>query len=652
MSIHHQALLATGGLGAVKAFSDDVFSAYTYTGNGSTQTINNGIDLAGKGGLVWLKNRSSDSNGGNVITDTVRGLNSHIYTDNTLAQNSNSVGITSVFSNGFSLGSWLTTNTSSTTYVSWTFAKAKKFFDIVTYTGNGVAGRQIPHALGIAPGMIVIKRLDAASSWPVYHRGANSGNAYLFLESTNAQVTDNGAIWGNGAVHTEPDASIFTLAGGYNQSGGTYVAYLFAHDTSADGIIQCGSYTSTGADVPVTLGFEPQFLLIKNTNISGNSSTQWGMFDSSRGLTMNADCTLFAESSSAESTASNFINPTATGFIANSGGGTLVAAGTGNTHIYLAIRRPNKPPTSGTQVYNAIARTGTNAVANVSGVGFPPDLAVITNNVIGGGTAFVDKLRGRSQALMSTSTAVELSSIPTEDVLSFDMSGITVGTQNRIPSNRNSINILNHFFRRATGFMDIVCDTGTGAAHTVAHNLVAIPELILRKSRSAVTSWEVYHSSIGNASKLVLNVASGTAADATAWNSTTPTASVFTVGTGANVNTNAATYVNYLFATLTGISKVGNYTGNGSTQSIDCGFTAGARFFLVKSTSVAGSWWIFDSVRGIVAAADPVLALNSTAAEITSADAVDPFSSGIIVNQEANCSINASGVSYIYLAIA
>jgi hypothetical protein len=110
--------------------------------------------------------------------------------------------------------------------------------------------------------------------------------------------------------------------------------------------------------------------------------------------------------------------------------------------------------------------------------------------------------------------------------------------------------------------------------------------------------------------------------------------------------------VAYLFASCPGVSKVGSYTGNGSSQTIDCGFTGGARFFLVKRTDSTGDWWVYDSARGITAPADPALRLNSTAAEVTSADAVDPTSVGIVVNQEATCNINVSSATYIYLAIA
>ena len=123
-------------------------------------------------------------------------------------------------------------------------------------------------------------------------------------------------------------------------------------------------------------------------------------------------------------------------------------------------------------------------------------------------------------------------------------------------------------------------------------------------------------------------------------------------GNVSECNYAGTTYVAYLFASCPGVSKVGSYTGNGSSQTINCGFSSGARFFLVKRTDSTGDWWVWDSARGITAPADPALALNSTAAEVTSADATDPDNSGIIVNQEATCNINVNGATYIFLAIA
>ena len=131
----------------------------------------------------------------------------------------------------------------------------------------------------------------------------------------------------------------------------------------------------------------------------------------------------------------------------------------------------------------------------------------------------------------------------------------------------------------------------------------------------------------------------------------TPDASTFTVTPNINVNASGGTYTVYLFSSLTGISKIGSYTGNGSSQTIDCGFSAGARFILLKRTDSGGQWQVYDTERGIVSGDDPTLALNLTNAEVTTQDDVDPDNSGFIVNDDGN-NTNTSGASYIFYAIA
>jgi hypothetical protein len=80
-----------------------------------------------------------------------------------------------------------------------------------------------------------------------------------------------------------------------------------------------------------------------------------------------------------------------------------------------------------------------------------------------------------------------------------------------------------------------------------------------------------------------------------------------------NVNGNGETYISYLFATLAGVSKVGSYTGTAADLNVDCGFSAGARFILIKRTDSTGDWYVWDSARGIVVGNDPYILLNSTA---------------------------------------
>jgi len=195
----------------------------------------------------------------------------------------------------------------------------------------------------------------------------------------------------------------------------------------------------------------------------------------------------------------------------------------------------------------------------------------------------------------------------------------------------------------------------TGDSQTVrevSHNLNAVPELIIAKSRSGSSDWTVYSSFTGPSKYLQLQTTNEAVTNSLFWKDITPTDTVFTVGNAFSTNKSGYTHIAYLFATVSGISKVGSYTGTGSDVDVNCGFTSGARFVLVKRTDSTGDWYVWDSERGIVAGNDPYLFLNSTAAQVTSTDYIDPLSSGFTITSSAPAALNASGGSYIFLAIA
>ena len=101
-----------------------------------------------------------------------------------------------------------------------------------------------------------------------------------------------------------------------------------------------------------------------------------------------------------------------------------------------------------------------------------------------------------------------------------------------------------------------------------------------------------------------------------------------------------------------GVSKVGSYTGTGATLTVNCGFTTGARFVLIKRTDDTGDWYVWDSARGIVAGNDPYLVLNSGAAEVTTTDWVDTAASGFELSNAVGNLANVIGGTYLFLAIA
>jgi hypothetical protein len=182
--------------------------------------------------------------------------------------------------------------------------------------------------------------------------------------------------------------------------------------------------------------------------------------------------------------------------------------------------------------------------------------------------------------------------------------------------------------------------------------LGAVPELMFVKRRSQGTAWFVYDATNGPTKNLVLNTTAASVVDSLPWNDTAPTSSVFSIGNVSYTNGSGATYVAYLFATCAGVSKVGSYTGTGTTQTINCGFTAGSRFVMIKRTDSTGDWYVWDSARGIIAGDDPYLLLNSTAAEVTNTDYVDTANAGFEISSTAPAAINANGGSFIFLAIA
>ena len=131
-----------------------------------------------------------------------------------------------------------------------------------------------------------------------------------------------------------------------------------------------------------------------------------------------------------------------------------------------------------------------------------------------------------------------------------------------------------------------------------------------------------------------------------------PTSTTITYGGWSDVNGSGNTFVNYLFATCPGVSKVGSYTGNGTTQAISCGFTGGARFVLIKPTNADNGWYVYDTARGMTTLTDPYLRLNSTAAESATLGSVTTTAGGFTVNAAIFAAINTNAVSYLFLAIA
>jgi len=631
---------AAGAAGGEALNVEDVFSTYLYEGTGSAQTITNGIDLDGEGGMVWLKRRSASES--HYLYDTERGTRKAIASDNTAAQSTLSLGLDIFNSDGFRLN--VSHTDSGVDFTTWTFRKAPKFFDVVTYTGDGTSNRAISHNLNSSVGTIIVKSTSNVTNWMVWHKDLTT-NYLLTLNSTAAQG-DYSTVTIHDVTSTSFQVDNYSML---NASGVTYVAYLFAHndgdgefgpDGDAD-IIKCGSYTGNGSSTgpSIDLGFEPQWLLIKNASGTG----VWWMLDVMRGLVVGGDDAILTAQGSGAEYAQNVVSPTPTGFNITSSAGQINTSG--DTYIYIAIRRgPMAVPESATDVFAIDTANSTGNAPPWMYSGWPVDLGMHTNKTGYATNARVVPRLTSPNYLYTSSTSAEISADTTNK---FDyMDGYNSGTF-------TSTDFISWMWRRAPSFFDVVAYTGNGTAgRTVSHNLGVAPEMIWVKNRADSDNWEVYHSALTATSSLRLNTTNDEIVASTRWNNTEPTDTVFTVGTWNTTNGSGDGMIAYLFASLDGVSKVGSYTGNGSTQTIDCGFSSGARFVLIKRTDSAGNWYVWDTERGIVSGNDSHLLLNTTAAEVTTYDSIDPVASGFAVNQVGVLNNNESGASYIFYAIA
>ena len=260
-----------------------------------------------------------------------------------------------------------------------------------------------------------------------------------------------------------------------------------------------------------------------------------------------------------------------------------------------------------------------------------------------------DSARGALSRLIPSSTGTE--GDEANDLDSFDTNGFTVDSAANM--NGSSRNFVTWGWKKtATAGFDIVAYTGNGSNRTISHNLGAVPKMMIVKERDNANDWKVYHHSIGNGKSLRLDTTAAQGDDSTAWNSTTPTSSVFSVGTSNAVNRNGGGIIAYLFAEKKGYSKFSSYTGNGNADGtfIYTGFKPA--FFMIKRTdsTVGAQWLMLDNKRDTNNLLIKNLFANASDAEID-ADRGDFLSNGL-KTRSSGTTINGSGASYIYMAFA
>ena len=344
----------------------------------------------------------------------------------------------------------------------------------------------------------------------------------------------------------------------------------------------------------------------------------------------------------------------------------FLALHTGNLHASGIIR--------GNQHFDAVTRVGTGASASVSSLQFQPGLVWIKQRSGSAQNHFLmDSVRGKSGTnyfrLQTDNTAAEDASV--DHLTSISQTGYTVGAS--VGTNAASQSYVDWLWKAGTAVVantsgsitsqvsanaaagfSIVTYTGTGANATVGHGLGVAPKLIIQRPRGGPAQWPVYNASIGAANALLLNSTAALGSYPAMWNSTTPTSSVFSLGTDPTTNTVGAC-VAYCFAEVSGYSRFGSYTGNGSADGpfIYLGFRP--RWVMIKRTDATSDWLVFDAARSTFNSVDGNLGANSSAAESNWATTndVDFTSNGFKLRHDGSTGYdNFSTATYIYAAFA
>ena len=319
--------------------------------------------------------------------------------------------------------------------------------------------------------------------------------------------------------------------------------------------------------------------------------------------------------------------------------------------------------------FNTKLYTGNGSTQTITGVGFQPDFMWIKERSGTSSHALINAVSGINKKLMSNSTDVE--STETNYITAVSNDGFSVGQNNGInqsgitnvawnwkagtgqgSSNTDgSINTTYTSVNTTAGF-SISKYVGTGSNATVGHGLGVAPKVVITKNLDTADNWTVYHESLGNTKGAFLNLTNTPGTSSAYWNNTTPTSSVFSVGTEVPMNKSGDNIIAYCFAEKQGYSKFGSYVGTNSGANgpfIYTGFKPA--FILIKNTTSSADWHIRDNKRDTYNASTHFLKPNSSDAEVTSGEAIDILSNGFKIKANG-LKVQDSGNTYIYMAFA
>ena len=536
------------------------------------------------------------------------------------------------------------------------FKKKKKFFDVQTWTGDGVYGKEIFHDLDCEPGFIMIKRLDANDDWFAYHKYSDptAPERYWYYALMDAQARK----WVSNSVYAlKPNGTKSVLltnttanssAGQYtNYNGAPYIGYFFADkgsggfgDDGTEDAIACGvgvvRADRFAADAFNECGFEPDLVLVRNKTETDywrliNTSSGWfDNFYENIGGTTRAKSPFFNTTSQAGQTSWMRISNEANGFWIENGTGS--GMGEGDEFIWIAVRKPQKTAeqynlahsgVGGTSFFQAFKGSGINRTPREQ-PGFTPDMAFYKGGLFSGSTvnpwvqfkSMGTQVGNGIEDGQIYGTLRSNSNIPVEiDPAGGGANNYNIGIIEKgyivhsDGSYTTDANTGMYVFRKARGFFDDISWTYNNVGvQTVRHSLGVKPEFMvvkaLRDSDVDYSKWKIYHAGIGATMGATIGASEVVSAFAaqTWWNNTEPTASEIFTGPGISNGSSIAGGNGlraFMFSSVEGICKVGVYTGTNQAIDVNCGFSSAPRFIMIKNANTTDSFYIWDNMQGM-----------------------------------------------------
>ena len=652
------------------------FSAITYKGN-STNRYLGGFGF--KPGFIWQKTR--DYGYGHHIVDAVRGSENEFYEISNATsgdEDINANGLTGFKTDGVTLGTGNGWNNSSRTQVMWAWdmgADTPTGFGCVTYKGNG-ANRDIEN-VGFKPDLVWIReRATTSNNYLIDSvRGANN---VLYSDITNAEQDASGP--GTTVTKFNPDGFGLGTSGGVNQSGNTNVAWCWdmgnttvtntsgtissqvrANPTYGQSIVKWTGNGTTGHG----LSSAPEMIIVKPINATGAwwvwhkdlSNTSQGFLQLNTTAAEATNSSLWDNASPVSATTINantaYINYATDNYIAycfhSVTGYSKIGSYTGNGSttgptVTLGFRPAFIMLKSSTQAENW------NIIDNVRSPFDKYSNGSNLRNVLKANSSVAESQFG----IKFTDTGFQLVTTDGE----CNANGQTyiymafAGGLDSIADHNTTGTIPSYVKANPTYGQSVVSYIGNNTAGaTVGHGLSSAPEMILIKNRDLNSDWIMYHTALGNTKHLRMNLNNSAFTSALRWNNTTPSSSVFTLGSDSSVSENNDRCIAYCFHSVTGYSKFGSYTGNGSNTGpvVTTGFRPA--FLLLKNTEAAGSWYIYDSVRDPADKKGQALWANNSNANTTFYERLKFTDSGFQL-LHTDTDMNGNGTTYVYIAFA